>query len=143
MIIQETSLEIIHKISSQIPEFNTPYPLSEYKKRIDNTPHLALVAIINEEYAGFKIGYEIDKTVFYSWMGGVKSSFRRMGVAKALANHQEAWLKENDYKILKMKTRNQHKNMLLFALSNGFQITGVESRESIEANRIFLEKNLW
>jgi len=41
-----------------------------------------------------------------------------------------------------MKTHNQFKNMLLFAVGNDFQITSVEQRETLSENRILLEKKL-
>jgi len=68
--------------------------------------------------------------------------FRKKGIARALADDMETWLRARNYHTLRMKTHNQFRNMLLFAIGNNFQITGVEQRENIAENRILLEKKL-
>lgn len=142
MTITETSITVIHQLSLQIPEFKHPYHLEVYQQRVASKKYLALAAIHNKTWMGFKLGYALDNETFYSWMGGVLLNFRRQGVAQALATYQEEWLIKNGYKTLKMKTRNTHKAMLIFAIKNGFFITGVKSKEKIKDYRIFLEKNL-
>ena len=44
--------------------------------------------------------------------------------------------------LITFKTRNVHKAMLIFALSNGFNIIAAEEREEVAANRIWLRKLL-
>jgi len=75
-------------------------------------------------------------------MGGVLPEFRGLGIAKILAEAQEKWAKKQGYKRLVFKTRNQHKGMLIFALKNNFNIIGFKEKESIETNRILLQKEL-
>lgn len=104
-------------------------------------PHLLLSAEVAGEIAGFKVGYERDSS-FYSWMGGVRPEYRRMGIAKALAQRQEAWAKSRGYQHIRFKTRNYLKPMLIFALNNGFYISAVEKRTDPLSNRIWLEKVL-
>ncbi|HHM21451.1 MAG TPA: GNAT family N-acetyltransferase, partial [Bacteroidetes bacterium] len=113
------------QIMEQLPEFDHPYNLLEVKKRTDNTPHLNLIAYVDEKPAGFKLGYERNGC-FYSWLGGVLPEYRRMGIAKKLADEQEKWARENNYKTIVFKTRNRHKAMLLFSLNNGFDIFKIE-----------------
>ena len=92
---------------------------------------------------GFKTGYQRDADgSFYSWMGGVAELYRRHGIALQLAQTMEHWAIENGYHTLRFTTRNRHRAMLLFALSNGFFITGVSPREALEEYRIYLEKRL-
>ena len=79
---------------------------------------------------------------FYSWLGGVLLQYRRNGIAKALAEAQEVWAREQGYSCINFKTRNRHKDMLVFALKNSFQITGYEAREPLEESRIWLRKGL-
>ena len=140
--IKEISIEAIHPLTHQIPEFINPYPLEEYYKRFLDTPHLCLAAFHSNQIMGFKIGYEREEGVFYSWMGAVLPQYRKMQVAKQLAKHQEQWAKNAGYQKIKFKTRNKLRSMLLFAIKNDFNIIGVEPRDEIGEYRIVLEKFL-
>lgn len=144
VIIREGSIEECLKISEQIPEFALGnYTEAVYRQRLSNKPHLILVAEIEKELVGFKVGYEryADRT-FYSWLGGVIPSYRKLKVASFLANYQEEWAIENGYNAIALKTRNKFKNMLLFALKSGFLIETIEKKEDIQENRIVLRKKI-
>ncbi|MEM7103190.1 MAG: GNAT family N-acetyltransferase [Bacteroidota bacterium] len=140
--IRTLSFAELFEASLLIPEFKPHYPLSEYQKRLDGIPHLSLGAFKEGKIMGFKSGYEVEPGVFYSWVGGVLPDFRRQQVARLLAVRQEEWLREKGYHTLRMKTRNKFRNMLLFAIGNGFKLTKVEQRDGIDDWRIFLEKGL-
>ncbi|MEO1715389.1 MAG: GNAT family N-acetyltransferase [Bacteroidota bacterium] len=128
-------------VSKQIPELKNPYAEGEYEKRMSKVPHLVLVAEDQAGLLGFKVAYQ--RTNFmYSWMGGVLPRGRRQGIAKALADHQEAWARKQGYQLLRFKTRNYLTNMLLFALGNGFRICGYEAQPDPWQDRIWLEKEL-
>ena len=139
--IVEGTIKQAVEISKKIPELEKPYDLSEYEKRLKDKIHLILIAYWKEMPAGFKVGYQIDDH-FYSWMGGVIPEFRQKKIARELAIYQQNWVKEKDIRIIKMRTRNKHKTMLLFALSNGFYITGLEKHSNSEESRILLDKEL-
>ena len=141
LLISTCDIETAVYISRQISELEAPYGVGEYEKRFNGTPHLLLAAYDGETPIGFKAGYERDG-YFYSWMGGVLPAYRRAGVAKALADAQEIWVKEQGYDSITFKTRNVHKAMLIFALSNGFNIIAAEEKEVVAANRIWLRKLL-
>jgi predicted GNAT superfamily acetyltransferase len=118
--IHETSFQDCVDLSFKIPEFNSPYKIEEYKKRCA-VKHLALIAKIGNEQAGFKIGYNRFKNgSFYSWMGGVLPKFRKMGVASSLANFQEQWATKNGFNSILFKTRKKHDKMITFSLNRGF-----------------------
>ena len=134
-------LNMAVRIMRQLPEFNSPYNLEEINKKVRKKSCLNLIAYIENSPAGFKLGYERDG-YFYSWLGGVLPKYRRMGVAKKLADEQEEWAKENGYDSITFKTRNRHKAMLSFSLNNGFNIFKVEEKEIIEEYRIWLKKKL-
>jgi predicted GNAT superfamily acetyltransferase len=107
--IREGSFQECVDLSSKIPEFNSPYKIEEYKKRCAGK-YLALIAEIDNQSVGFKIGYDrLNDGSFYSWMGGVLPKFRRMEVAYSLANFQEKWVTENGFSAIILKTR---KNMM-------------------------------
>ena len=141
IVINKENMAAAVAVSQQIPEFINPASIAIYEERLSNVPHLILVAYVNDEPAGFKVGYE-KEDYFYSWMGGVLPKFRGLKIAKRLAETQEKWAKKEGYQHLIFKTRNQHKGMLIFALKNNFNIIGFKEKESIQTNRILLRKEL-
>ncbi len=142
IIIKDSNIETAWAISNQIPEFDNPYPLIEYKKRLTNVCHNILVAYVNDEVVGFKIGFARDGLSFYSWLGGVVPKHRRKGIATLLAAHQEQWAKGQGFSFIRLKTRNIHKRMLIFALKSGFLIDKIEIKSNPEEHRILLTKKL-
>ena len=141
--IREGDIATVVSLSKQVPELTRPYEAEAYEKRLFGVPSLILVAWVGEEAAGFKVGYEREQDgSFYSWMGGIRLKFRRMGLAKALADQQEAWARKQGYSRITFKTRNRHKAMLVFAIQNGFHLTSVEAWDDPRESRIWLEKLL-
>jgi len=140
--IQENKLDNALTLSQQLPEFENPYSIEEYNNRL-NGHHLILTAHVDNHIVGFKIGYDrFSDGSFYSWMGGVLPEFRRQGVANTLADYQENWAKKQGYKSIKLKTRNKHESMIVFAFERGFDIIDSESNENIREMKIWLEKHL-
>lgn len=142
ILIREGSITEAVALSMQVPEFKAPHQAEEYQKRLEGIPSLILVAESAGKIVGFKVGYAKDEQLFYSWMGAVLPEFRQFGVAKALAIQQEEWARARGFTCIQFKTRNRLKAMLRFALGNGFDIIGVEPRETLAEYRIFLQKLL-
>ena len=135
-------LENAFNLSQQIREFETPYSIDEYEKRLKDSS-LILTGEIEEKVVGFKVGYDrYNDGSFYSWMGGVLLDYRRKDVASELAVFQEKWAIDNGYKSIKLKTRNKHESMLAFAIEAGFQILNYEPNKDIGEVRILMEKIL-
>jgi hypothetical protein len=42
---------------------------------------LVQTAMDDNKVIGYKIGYEMDKNKFYSWLGGVDTKYRKQGIA--------------------------------------------------------------
>ena len=142
ILIREGNIEEVVALSLSIPEFVAPHPAEEYRKRLEGVPNLVLVVESAGKVVGFKVGYAMDEQLFYSWMGAVLPEFRQLGVAKALAIWQEEWARSQGFTRIQFKTRNRLKAMLHFALGNGFDIIGVEPRETLGEYRILLQKML-
>lgn len=52
-----------------------------------NKPELIFtLALEDEEVIGYKIGYELESDIFYSWLGGVDGRHRNKGIASKLMN---------------------------------------------------------
>jgi len=140
--IREGAFQECVDLSSKIPEFNSPYKIEEYKKRCAGK-YLVLIAEIDNQSVGFKIGYDrFNNGSFYSWMGGVLPKFRRMGVAYSLANFQEKWATKNEFSSILLKTRQNHDGMIAFSLNRGFIITEETQITPVEETRIWMEKSL-
>ncbi len=129
-------------LSKKIGEFENPYSIDEYEKRLKDSS-LILTGEIEEKVLGFKVGYDrYNDGSFYSWMGGVLLDYRRKGVASELAVFQEKWAIDNGYKSIKLKTHNKHEGMLSFAIEGGFQILNCEPHKNIGEVKILMEKIL-
>lgn len=141
LVIKQDKITTVVGLSQQIPEFIDPPAAADYAQRLNNVPHLVLVAYLNDQPVGFKVGYEREG-YFYSWMGAILPDYRKSGIAKALADQQEIWAKAAGYRSITFKTRNQHKGMLIFALKNGFNIISVREKDQLSRYRILLRKSL-
>ena len=139
----EDKLDDAFMVSKNIPEFDDPYEISEYSKRLNSTVHLILTAYDDHNPIAFKIGYQrYSDGSFYSWMGGVLPYYRRKGIANNLADHQEIWAKKNGYNSIRIQTREKHIAMLALAINRGFLITNrIEQTFSSNA-RIWMNKPL-
>ena len=135
-------LEDAVDLAHQIPEFDNPYNIDEYKKRL-LSDHLVLTAHFENEIVGFKIGYDrFNDGSFYSWMGGVLPENRNQSIAEMLADYQENWAKKNNYASIRLKTRKKHEAMLSFSKKRGFVITKEIAKIPKEESRTWMEKQL-
>ncbi|MFQ5615703.1 MAG: GNAT family N-acetyltransferase [Anaerolineales bacterium] len=141
-MIREGTIEEAVNVSLMIPEFEDPYKVDEYQKRLLNRPHLVLIATNDNQLVGFKVGYALDEGIFYSWMGGVIPDYRKKGIAQRLLEHQEAWAILHEYKKIFVKTLNKHRGMLTFLIKNGYNIVGFTPNVSVEKNQIRFQKIL-
>ncbi len=98
---------------------------------------VSIIAYENAIPIGFKIGYQYNETVFYSWIGGVLPDYRKRKVASTLAFSQEKWAKKNGYSKLRTKSMNRFKPMLIFNLKNGFDIVQVYTNDSNQTKIVF------
>lgn len=142
--IAEGTINDCLEIMGNIPEFgDNQYDEVVFTNRLSEKKKLILIAVANNRTVGFKVGYKRDDDEsFYSWMGGVLPEFRRLRIAKKLADAQEEWAKKQGYTAITFKTRNYLKPMLIFALKNGFNIIDVIPKEKISNHRIILKKLL-
>ena len=92
------------------------------KEKLKRKNLIALVAIEDEQVAGFKFGYEHEDGAFYSWLGGVHPAFQRRGIAKALMDYQHNLVKELGYKLIRTYSRNEKMAMLILNLQSGFHV---------------------
>lgn len=142
MHIREASIEEAVTVLAAITEFARPATEDELKRRLRVHRALILVAEIDGELAGVKIGYQLSEDCFYSWLGGVAPAGRRRGVAQALLEAQEAWVLAQGYQVLRVKSRNRFPDMLRLLLKNNYQIEHLEKKDGIEDFRLHFVKQL-
>ncbi|MCG1028784.1 GNAT family N-acetyltransferase [Virgibacillus halodenitrificans] len=99
------------------------------------------LALEDEEIIGYKIGYELEPNLFYSWLGGVDESHRNKGVASKLIDQQHLYLIEKGYEIVQTKTKNKWRGMLVLIIKSGFDVIGTYTDNEGEP-KIILEKRL-
>ncbi|MGF1693343.1 N-acetyltransferase family protein [Photobacterium kagoshimensis] len=142
MQVRQASLEEALEVLVTISEFDHVETLESLQARLADQPTLVLVAEVNKQLVGVKIGYAKSETEFYSWIGGVSPSGRGHGVAQALLEAQETWVKAQGYQRLTVKSRNRFAAMLRLLLRNGYYIVELEKKGTSLDYRLFFEKIL-
>jgi len=90
---------------------------------------------------GLKLGYERNRGVFNSWMGGVALEARGQGIAAALMAAQHAWAKEAGFRGLETATRQPNQAMAILNLKAGFVVAGLDVTPG-EPTKILFYKEL-
>ena len=103
---------------------------------------LMLMARLGEEPVGFFIGFELKPTVFFAWFYGVKTEYRRQGIASQLIEAVHEWAKQNDYESIRFECHNQHRPMLHLAIALGYDIVGIRWDPDRGDNLVIFEKVL-
>ena len=150
IIVREATLDDAIKVHRKVPEFASEELESDdelrefFENRYKDKENVIIVGYVNEEPIGYLIGYDRDEDgdSFYCWMAGVSAEWRRIGTLTGLMYYQKEWAKKHGYKTLKIKTRNTRREMLSYLVKEGFNFTNVDTRDSIEDNRISLQISL-
>lgn len=138
-IPESTVVEGINILHRSI--FGTTDNLSD---KLARKPHILIITAMDSnsnKVIGYKIGYEIDRETFYSWLGGVDIHYRENGIAAALMDKQHAYLREKGYKIVRTKTMNKWRNMLILNIKFGFDVIETYTDEN-GLHKIILEKKM-
>ncbi|QYX64711.1 GNAT family N-acetyltransferase [Shewanella putrefaciens] len=131
------------QLSQQIPELDRPLTSEVLNQRLQGKKCLILVAYVEGELAGYKLGYEQEEAIFYSWLGGVASDFRRLGLAQSLLEYQETWACRQGYNYIQVKTMNRFPAMLNLLISNQYLITELNADpKSLVDHKLHLRKSI-
>jgi GNAT superfamily N-acetyltransferase len=129
MKILEISDSIAEEIASQIQAvFLSAFGIetdSDFLERANEKKNLLVTLLyVDDELAGFKIGYTIHRGVLLSWLGAVPSKFQRQGFARSLIQHQHASCAKLGYSEIQTEAIGDNKAMLLLNIQEGFTIFG-------------------
>jgi predicted GNAT superfamily acetyltransferase len=146
-------VEIEYVIFTSVPKDETAERLTQLHQKIFGTsddlidkmaqkPQLLIVlAMSGSKVIGYKIGYELSNEIFYSWLGGVDPGYRGQGIATELMQKQHQFLTEKGYKMIRTKTMNRWRGMLVMNIKNGFDVINTYMDEE-GLHKIILEKQL-
>ena len=140
LLIREGTLEESLQVMARITEFSKGETVDSMTQRLEEKNRLVLVAEKDDMIVGFKIGYELEDGIFYSWLGGVVPEVRNEGVAQLLLEAQEDWVIEQGYNTLKVKSQNQFPTMLRLLLRNGYLIEKFEKKSNLRESRVYFIK---
>ena len=144
IVVKEVPIDEAVKVNRNVIEFDGKDTKAEdFERRYQDKDKLIIVAYYENVPIGYIIGYDRDNDgSFYCWMAGVDNNYRRLGALTSLMNYQMNWAKKKGYNKLKIRTRNNRREMLSFLVKNGFNFVSVENKEDITENRINLEHDL-
>jgi len=143
-IIKEVLINEIMEIHRKIPEFReTPSDKLLGSDRYQSKKTLFLAAYLDNKPVGYMAAYDrFHDRSFYCWMTGVVPEYRNNGVLSAMMTYLFKWAKSLGYSKIKLKSRNDRREMNAFLIKRGFFFTSVETREDIKDHRINLERSL-
>jgi GNAT superfamily N-acetyltransferase len=144
IVIKEVSIKDVMSIHKRIPEFqDTPVDKLLGVERYKGKRTLFLAAYIGKEVVGYMAAYDrfADKS-FYCWMTGVLPDYRGHGVLSAMMTYLFKWAVTNGFSKIKLKSRNERREMNAFLIKRGFLFTSIETRDDIRDNRICLEHSI-
>jgi ribosomal protein S18 acetylase RimI-like enzyme len=122
-------------------EFNHRYAASFDEQIADRQDILALIAHLEGNPVGYKIGYRDRPRHYHSWTGGVLKDYRGQGIAKRMQAWQHGWLRARGYQSVSFNSFNKFRPMLHFGLASGFVPTGLDLRPENDI-AIHFTKNL-
>lgn len=150
--LMEVSIKCYREVTSELLDaivdleigiFEAPYSREKIDREATTKHNLiALIAEVDGQACGFKVGYEQTSRLFYSWIGGVLPNFRGHGIARKLMVEQHKLGKEMGYKFVRTNTENKFQGMLILNLKTGFDIVGVQRGYDQSKTVIMLEKCL-
>ncbi len=114
--------------------------LSDLTYQVTRTGLQTLLAVVNGQVVGCKLGYERKPGQYYSWLGGVHTDYCGQGIASELMRRQHEWCRRHQYHTIRTQTYSQWRDMLILNLRHGFDIIGtVQGKRGLT---IVLEKKL-
>ncbi len=111
--------------------------------QLDRRDLLLFLAWLDGEPVGFKVGYGLSESIYYSAKGGVLEACRGKGIARALLHAMEHEARVLGYQRFAYDTfPNMHPGMTVLGLREGFAVTAAGYNATYQDYRIRFEKEL-
>ncbi|MFK7804471.1 MAG: GNAT family N-acetyltransferase [Anaerolineae bacterium] len=104
--------------------------------RLDNMPDPSgFLARCEGQLVGFKLGYAVTSSRYYSWLGGINPEFRKLGIAQTLMAQQHKWIEKQGYRVIETEVREQNKGMIHLNTVSGFSRIG---SKRVKGNKVLI-----
>jgi GNAT superfamily N-acetyltransferase len=112
---------------------------SDYATKLSGRRSLSAFVALDADglIIGLKMGYERNRGVFNSWIGGVSAGFRGQGLAARLMKTQHDWAKTVGYRGIETATRQHNRTMGIVNFKGGFVVSGMDVIPNEETKVIF------
>ena len=111
--------------------------------RMDRDDLTILLATVDGQAVGDKVGYGESGSTFYSAKGGVLDGWRRRGIARALLDRMEDEARRLGYARFAFDTfPNKHPGMTVLGLAAGYTVTAAGYNASYPDFRLRFEREL-
>jgi len=144
--IREGTLDEAFALYRRVPEFQSGDDRAEWDRRLAGPAALVLIAERDGHPVGFKVGYDRYRDgSWYSWLGAVEPGARGLGVARALLERQETWVRARGFRRIYVKTRNRYVAMRVLLARAGYAVVTVDAPSadtSVDDLRLLLLKDL-
>lgn len=109
----------------------------------DREDLMMLLAYVDDEPAGFKVGYRENRFVYYSAKGGILPEYRRRGLARRMLTEMMDRVSRKGYQRFAFDTfPNRHPGMAILALQEGFRLVRADFNTVYRDYRLRFEKKL-
>ena len=133
--------EALTRFTQLAAELFGEYAEEEGTWRLENMPRALLcLAVSGAQPVAFKAGYALSQRRFYSWLGGVQGSHRRLGIASELMRRQHHWLRTREFSTVETRVETNNGAMARLNLRHGFVAVGSVSQG--DSVRTIYEKTL-
>lgn len=117
-------LQSIDELAARVFDGNGP----GVKWRLTNMPAASAACVrVDGRLGGFKLGYAMSETKYYSWLGGVDPLLRRRGIAGALMEAQHDWAAAQGYALVETAADQANAAMARVNLAHGFRVAGLRA----------------
>lgn len=135
--VDRSHLEVVYDLNYAIFE----------ERRVINTfdrdDLMMLLAYVDEEPVGFKIGYKESRFVYYSAKGGVLPQVRRRGLARRMLYYMASGARQKGYVRFAYDTfPNRNPGMTILGLKEGFRVVKADFNSVYKDYRLRFEKKL-
>nr|BCX00329.1 MAG: N-acetyltransferase GCN5 [Bacteroidota bacterium] len=111
--------------------------------RFDRPDLCMLLARVEGQPVGFKIGYGESREVFYSAKGGVLEAYRRQGIARAMLYRMMEEARRRGYRVFAYDSfPNRYPAMVILGLVEGFRVVDVRWHPDFQDFKMRFERAL-
>lgn len=124
--IREGSIQDAATVLSAVSEFGGQFPSHAIERELADKRSLVIVAYEDVHPAGCVVSFDkYHDGSLYCWLVGVDPRYRGRGIMAALMAYQDDWARLHQYHSLRIKTRNDRREMLTYLIRAGYHVVGV------------------